>query len=159
MTIENQVGRLNHAVEDLAAGVDSLDSGRLLDRLGGWSPRDIVAHLVGWNRHVIEGSRQIRRGELPFYDLDPGQDYAEVNAALVRDYPSSEPGELLDELRASAGELADFLRSLDPEDWSRDFGVRNRDALVTIENTIEELIADYDHHRVQIEIWAASAPA
>jgi len=34
-------------------------------RKAGAAPRDIVAHLIGWNYHAIEASEFIRRGALP----------------------------------------------------------------------------------------------
>jgi len=34
----------------------------------------------------IEGSNQIRRGELPFYEIDPGEDCSKVNAVLILEY-------------------------------------------------------------------------
>jgi hypothetical protein len=154
VTIETQIDRLTRAVEDFHGEVASLAQGRLQQKLDGWSPRDIVAHLIGWNRYVIRGSRQIRKGELPFYDVDSGANYSKINAALVREYPSTDRQELLDELRASARELEEFLRSLDPGEWSHDYGVRNEGSAVTIENTVDELIEDYDHHRRQIQEWA-----
>ena len=95
MTIEKQIARLRAAVAALAASAASLSEEGFLTRANGWSPRDIVAHLIGWNRYVIEGSRQIRRGELPFYDVDPGEDYSTVNAALVREYPSQDKQALI----------------------------------------------------------------
>ncbi|MGB5880874.1 MAG: maleylpyruvate isomerase N-terminal domain-containing protein [Thermoanaerobaculia bacterium] len=159
MPIDAQIARLDHGVEELAAAVVSLDEKSYLERLNGWSSRDIVAHLVGWNRLVIEGSRQITRGELPSYDVDPGENYSNVNAKLIREYPSTERHELLEELRTSARELGRFLKTLDADTWQRDFGVRHQDSIVTIRNTVEELIDDYDHHRRQIDEWTGRRAA
>ena len=153
--IEEQIHRLRLAVETFAASVLTLSEESFLAKLNSWSPRDIVAHLIGWNRHVIKGSKQIQRRELPFYDLDPGENYSKVNAALVQHYDSTDKQLLLEQLQASALELKEFLKSLDEERWARDFGVRNGGAEVTIRSTVDELIDDYDHHRRQIE---ASAP-
>jgi hypothetical protein len=155
VTIETQIETLGRAVEDLSRTVAFLEPDRFLEKLDGWSSRDIVAHLIGWNRYVLRGSRQIRKGELPFYDIDSGANYNRINAALVREYSSTDPRELLDELQASARELEDFLRSLDRDEWSHDYGVRNEGSIVTIENTVDELIEDYDHHRRQIQEWAS----
>ncbi|MGB3561835.1 MAG: hypothetical protein WBC09_02130 [Thermoanaerobaculia bacterium] len=47
MPIDAQIARLDHGVEELAAAVVSLDEKSYLERLNGWSSRDIVAHLVG----------------------------------------------------------------------------------------------------------------
>lgn len=102
---------------------------------------------------MVEGADQIRRGELPFYDIDPGDDYSKVNAVLIGEYPSTSKQELLDDLRASTGELEQFLRSLPPDEWDRDFGVRHAGATVTIRNSVDDLIDDYEHHREQIVTW------
>ncbi len=71
MTIEMQIAKLGLSVEDFARCVASLNEELFLKKLDSWSPRDIVAHLIGWNYYIIEGSKQIKRGELPFYDIDP----------------------------------------------------------------------------------------
>ncbi|NIM15166.1 MAG: ClbS/DfsB family four-helix bundle protein [Candidatus Aminicenantes bacterium] len=151
MTIEMQVTKLGHSVDDFAKCMAALNEELFLKKRNSWSPRDMVAHLIGWNRYIIEGSKQIKRGELPFYDIDPGENYSKVNAALVRKYSSRDRQELLDELQASAGELKQFLLSLDPSEWDRDYGVRHQGAVITIRNTVDDLIADYAHHRKQIE--------
>ncbi len=151
MTIEMQITELGLSVDDFARCVASLDEGLFLKKNKSWSPRDIVAHLIGWNRYIIEGSKQIMRGELPFYDIDPGEDYCKVNAVLVRQYSSVDKPELLDELRATAGALKQFLQSLDQSEWDRDYGVRHQGSVITIYNTVDELISDYAHHRKQIE--------
>ncbi len=151
MTIEDQIVRLDRSVKAFSQCVASLDEQRFLQKLNGWTPRDIVAHLVGWNRYVIKGGRQILLGELPFYDIDPGDNYSKVNAVLVGEHSSSSSEELLADLRRSARELKEFLRSVDLSDWNRDYGVRHGGSTITIKNTMDELIDDYDHHRKQIE--------
>jgi hypothetical protein len=74
-----------------------------------------------------------------------------VNAVLVGEHSSSSSEELLADLRRSARELKEFLRSVDLSDWNRDYGVRHGGSTITIKNTMDELIDDYDHHRGQIE--------
>lgn len=153
MTIETQIAKLGLSVEGFVQCVDSLNEELFLKKFYRWSPRDIVAHLIGWNRYIIEGSKQIKRKELPFYDIDPGENYSKVNAVLVRQYSSRDKQELLDELQTSALELKQFLGSLDSSEWDRDYGVRHKGAVITIQNTVDELIEDYDKHRGQIEEW------
>ena len=148
--IADQIDKLTRSVDAFARCVASLDESAFLKPLRRWTPRDIVAHLVGWNRHVIEGSRQILKGELPFYDVDPGEDFANVNAALIRKYPSEDRDQLLEELRSSERELTAFLRSVDESAWDCDFGVRNEGAPITVRSTVDDLIADYAHHQEQL---------
>jgi hypothetical protein len=153
MTIEEQLSRLEKRLDELRRCVTSLDEHMFLRPIRQWSPRDIVAHLVGWNRYLVKGADQIRRGELPFYDIEPGENYSKVNAALVRKYSSTNRDELLDDLRASAQELQQYLRSLDTTQWNRDYGVRHAGAIITIRNSVDELIDDYHHHTEQISTW------
>jgi hypothetical protein len=153
MNIEEQIAKFDQSIEDFVRCVASLNEEFFLKRSDHWSPRDVVAHLIGWNRYIIEGSNQIRKGELPFYDIDPGEDYSKVNAVLVLEYSSTDRQEMLDELQVSAQELKRFMRSLDTSEWSRDYGVRHKGDVITIQNTVDELIEDYDIHTERIEEW------
>jgi hypothetical protein len=153
MNIEMQIAKFDHSIEDFIRCVASLNEDFFLKRSNHWSPRDVVAHLIGWNRYIIEGSNQIKRGELPFYDIDPGEDYSKVNAVLVLEYSSTDRQEMLGELQVSAQELKRFIQSLDPSEWSQDYGVRHKGAVITIQNTVDELIEDYDIHKDRIKEW------
>ncbi len=157
MTVADQIDELEHCVNAFAGSVTALDERLFLSKVAGWTVRDILAHLIGWNRHIVRGSQQILRGELPFYDVDPGPDYSKVNAALVREYGEVDRAALLESLAASAGELTEFLRAIGPREWDRDFGVRHDGETLTVKSTVDDLIADYDHHRVQLEKFRASA--
>ena len=148
--IELEIDRLRRSVESFADRVEGLEPGLFLTPLNGWSPRDIVAHLIGWTRYAVTGSDQIRLGELPFYDLDPGENYANVNSRLVRAYPSKDPVTLLAELDGAVIDLIDYLRRLDPDDWAKDFGVRHGDQTLTVSGTVGELIDDFAHHAKQL---------
>ena len=153
MTIEAQIRKLESNLEELSRGVASLDESLFLKPIREWSPRDIVAHLIGWNRYLVRGSEQIRAGKLPFYDIDPGDNYSTVNAVLVRAYSSKNREELIGDLRASAHGLAQYLRSLTTSEWNRDYGVRHAGAVVTVRNSVDELVNDYHHHWSQIAEW------
>ena len=153
MAIEDQVENLSRSVKDFAECVDSLYGEMFLKKLNGWSPRDILAHLIGWNRYTIKGCEQIRRGDLPFYFDDPGEDYCKVNAVFVREYSSEDISELLNELEVSTNELKAFLGMVDPLDWGRDYGVTYQGFNVTVRNSVDALIEDYINHRQQLEEW------
>ena len=153
-TQDAQITKFELSLQDFARSVTSLREELFLKKIYDWSPRDIVAHLIGWNRYIIDGSKQIMRGEVPFYDIEPGEDYSKVNAVLVCEYSSRDKQELLDELKASTQELIQFLQLLDSSEWDSDYGVRHQGAIITIRDTIDELIEDYDIHREQIKEWA-----
>jgi len=136
MNIETQIAKFDQSIEDFVHCVASLNEEFFLKRSDHWSPRDVVAHLIGWNRYTIEGSNQIRRGELPFYEIDPGEDCCKVNAVLILEYSSTDSQEMLDELQVSAQELKRFIQSLDSSEWSRDYGVRHKGLRSSLIRTI-----------------------
>lgn len=153
MTIEEHASLLADAVEEFARCVSSLPAERFLAKMDEWSPRDVLAHLIGWNRCTVVGSEQIRKGETPFSLIDPGEDFSRVNAGLVREVSSRDRGELLEELEASCRELCQHLRSMDPADWEYDYGVRYKGFAITVQNSVDALTSDYVHHRRQIVEW------
>jgi hypothetical protein len=152
--IEAQIRHLHEGVREIRTAVETLSADTFLEGLGNWSPRDIVAHLIGWNRYMVLGARQLLSGELPFYDADPGRDYCDVNARLVAKYPSSNQTELLAEHERAAAELATFLRSLAPDMWMGDTGVLLDGEELKIGEGVDELIEDHFHHSRQIHEWA-----
>ena len=155
MTVDDQLEQLERCVEAFADSVAALDERVFFRNVTGWTARDIVAHLIGWNRHIVRGAKQILCGDLPFYDVDPGHDYSNVNAALIRECGDTNRSALLQSLAASAGELTAFLRAIDPGEWDRDFGVRHAGEMLTVKSTVDDLVADYDHHRGQLEEFFA----
>ena len=157
MKIEEQINQYERCVESFAASVAALDARFFFRNVNGWTTRDIVTHLIGWKCHIVRGAKQILRGELPFYDIDPGPNYSKVNASLIREYGDTDRSTLLERLAESAGELTAFLRAINPGEWDRDFGVRHKGEKLTVKSTVDDLIGDYDHHRCQIEEFPASA--
>lgn len=121
--------------------------------INGWTPRDVLAHLIGWNWLYITGCREIKTGELPSYFSDTENDFRNVNAKSLELYNKTDQGLLLDELEDSFQALQNYLLSLDPNDWKTDFGVSYRGSTITIEDEVADLIKDYDDHREEIQAW------
>jgi len=149
--IEDQIKQFEQCVKNFAGSFASLDKRFIHHKVIGWTARDIVAHLIGWNRYVVKGSKQILNGELPFYDINHGPDFSNINAEIIKKYSDTDRSALLKKLSDSSNELVTFLRTIDPADWDRDFGVRHHDEKLTVKSTLNDLIADYNHHRVQLK--------
>jgi len=148
------IAQLGHAIEEFKKCINSLSESLFLKQMEDeWSPRDVLAHLIGWNRYTIDGCKQIIKGQTPFYFADAENDYANVNAESVQRYSSEDKDVLLDELGTSFWELRTHLLSVDLAHWETDFGIRDRGVVITVANTVEGLIRDYDEHRRQIEKW------
>ena len=137
--------------------IDSLPESLFLKKMDGWTPRDVTAHLIGWNLYTIKGCQQLKKGELPDYLIDPGDDFCKVNALLVRKYNSTDKKKLLAQLKNSTDKLKRYLISIDPNDWETDFGITYKEEVIKIKNTVDELITDFITHRQQIEKWAEKA--
>lgn len=147
---------LSESVATFAKSIASLPEHLFLTKIANWTPRDVVAHLIGWNRHTREGCEQIRAGREPFYLSDADNDFRLVNAASVERYAERDRQALIRDLEGSFQELEQFLSRLDTGSWDADTGVRYRGRPVTIRNTIRALGRDYDCHRQRIEQWAGT---
>ena len=149
-TIEIQIENLGEGVRQIRLAAEALSDDAFLGPLGNWTPRDVVAHLIGWNRYYVQGARQLLAGELPFYDIEPGEDYSNVNARLVAEFSSENRPELLADHEKAAHELAEFLRTLSEGQWSGSTGVMLEGEELTIRQNVDWLIEDHHHHSKQI---------
>ena len=157
MRSEEKVQELSEQVERFLRSIDELPQVLFLRKIHDWSPRDVLAHLIGWNRYTKEGCEQLRRGELPFYFGDSSNGFGTVHARSVQQYASTDRATLVPELRASLTELQQFLLMLQPDEWEADQGVRNRhNRPVTIKRQVEALAEDYEAHRREIVEWVQS---
>ena len=152
-----RLSALHEAFGRFRACADALPGGRFLERMNGWSPRDVTAHLIGWNRYTAEGCREILRGVCPSYLEDESNDFSTVNRESVERYASSDRNELLAELDASFDELKAFLHTLSDLQWDNDFGVRYKGHIITVGDNVDGLRMDYDRHREGIEAWEETA--
>lgn len=155
MNDNRHMRELEQAVEAFRACIWALPEELFLKPIVGWSPRDVVAHLIGWNRYTIGGCRQILSGRKPFYFEDAHNDYSNVNADSVQRYSSTSRPNLMTEFGRSSEELRLYLLSLDLSEWETDHGIRHGRWAITVRNTIGALRSDYDAHRQEIEQWAS----
>ncbi len=153
MQTNPQIKQLDEAVSNFKTCIQDLPESKFLQPMNGWTPRDVLAHLIGWNRLYITGLREIKTGEQPSYYSDDENDYSNVNAESLEMYATIDQGLLLDELQDSFQALQNYLLLLDPNDWKTDFGVSYRGSTITIEDEVAELIQDYDDHREEIQTW------
>jgi len=159
MTIrrEQDLQALQSAFETFTACLTALTAPVFLRAVTQWVPRDVVAHLIGWNRYSRTGCEQIREGMLPFYFADAGNDFRHVNATSVQTYASLEKHALIEDLTASFQDLLRFLASVPPEAWEADYGFRYQGESITIANTVGALCRDYLEHTKDIESWVTSS--
>lgn len=156
MDRERQLRELGESIDRFQNLVVVLPESLFLKPMHQWSPRDVMAHLIGWNRHTIEGCMQLLQGQEPFYFDDAENDFSHVNAESVQRYSATSKNELIGQMNESFKELEAYLLSVDPVDWETDHGVKYSNWVITISNTVDALRRDYDSHREQIEGWMSS---
>jgi hypothetical protein len=118
--------------------------------LGIWSVRDLLAHLAGWDFANLDAAKSIIAGRLPsFYDYHD-RDWQTYNAMLVRKYRRNTFREIQGTLKESQQKLVDYLQTVPPEYFNRDFGVHFRGYRVTIRRLLQADIKDVEIHHQQI---------
>ena len=151
---QNALNSFELVYKDFCDCIVSLPEALFLSPMNGWSPRDIVAHLIGWNRQMIEASAAILRGDTPAYYADAPNDYCNINAGFVKQFASRSKAELLDELKSSMEDFEEFVMSLDQSEFTASHGVMHYSGRpATVEGIINALAGDYREHLCEITEW------
>lgn len=155
-----------HPTEQLKGLEEALDRFRVCIRLlpetvftacmHDWTPRDVVAHLIGWNRYTIEGCRDILEDRKPQYLGDAVNDFSNLNAQSVQRYSCEDREGLLAELDNSFDELRAYLAAVDPDHWETHGGVKHEQWIITAPDSVDALRDDYEAHREEIKRWMAA---
>ncbi len=118
--------------------------------LGIWSVRELLAHLAGWDYANLDAAKRIIKGRLPSFYEYHDRDWQTYNAMLVKKYRRNTFREIRATLKASQQKLIEYLQTLPPEYFNRDFGVRFRGYRVTVQRLLEADVKDVRIHHRQI---------
>jgi hypothetical protein len=146
-----RLGQHDHAYANFVSLVRSLTPEQLLQRGSGWAPRDVVAHLIGWNLNIRIGCEDIRAGRVPFYYQDAANDYRKFNAEFTALYNSTDGQALLVELEDASRALREYFEGTSEADWARDFGAQHyRGGPATIDRCADSITREYEQHGKEI---------
>jgi hypothetical protein len=146
--------QLTHAYQHFSKLIDSLSNEQFLSPMNGWAPRDVVAHLIGWNGLMIEASMSLLAGNPPSYYDDTPNDYSHINASFTTKHSSRTKQELLPELQSSLEALVKFIDGLPIERLTANHGVMHHSGEpATVADIIDSLAGDYQDHSREIEDW------
>ena len=123
--------------------------------LGVWSPKDLLAHLVGWDFTNKAAVTDILAGKLPRFYYDYDTDWRIYNARLVARYKQDDFAALLASIQDSHKWLLDFLATVPAPEFSRDWGLRFGGRKITIANLLQVEIEDERVHCLQLERFAS----
>ena len=118
--------------------------------LGVWSIKDLLAHLIGWDKTTLRAVKSVLKRQLPSFYKYHDRDWQTYNAMLVKKHKKDSLDELLAEARASQANLLEYLQTIPPEKFNKDFGVRFRGYKVTIQRLLEADTEDDQIHLKQI---------
>jgi hypothetical protein len=154
MTNQDVTLSLKHAYQDFTNLLLSLSDEQFLSPMDDWSPRDVVAHLVGWNSLMTESCLSILAGKSPSYYDDAPNDYSNINSGFTRKHASRSKQELLSELESSMQKFEAFISSLPAGELTADHGVLHYSGSpASVIRIINSLAGDYKHHTHQIMEW------
>jgi hypothetical protein len=118
--------------------------------LGSWSPRHILAHLIGWDRTYVEAIQEIAAGSVPSFFGKYDRDWASFNATLVRRFNRGTYGNLIKAAANSSQLLLRHVEGTPAADVFADSGLRSRGRIVTIGRLLELEIRDDAVHAAQL---------
>jgi hypothetical protein len=148
---DKQLADLKTACASFIDLMTGLPSESFLTSLGDWTPRDIAAHFIGWNRITLAGCCELREGVEPFYFYDGTNDYQKINAKFFTQFPSLDKNELLKEITSTCDVLMAYLKTILESEWELDTGVVHyRGGPATVARCVDSLIRDYRKHRQEI---------
>jgi hypothetical protein len=154
MPSHNVLLSLKNVYQDFTGLILSLSNDQFLSPMNGWSPRDVVAHLVGWNGLMIESSLSILAGKPPSYYDDAKNDYSNINSGFTEKYSSESKQELLVEIKSSMEKFEAFIDSLPAEELVADHGVVHYSGSpASVTRIVNSLAGDYKYHINQIMEW------
>ncbi len=119
--------------------------------LGVWSVKDLLAHLAGWDFANIQAAKDILAGKLPSFYAYYDRDWKSYNAHLVAEYKRARFVELVALVEDSHRQLIDFLRTIPPEEFDKDIGLRSKGWIVTIARLMQVEAKDERAHHRQVK--------
>jgi hypothetical protein len=148
---DKQLTNLETAYADFIETMRRLSAEDFLKSLGDWTPRDIAAHFIGWNRITVVGCSELREGVEPFYFHDGTKDYRKINVRFFEQFPSIDRNELSNEIAVTKDALVAYLKTIPENEWELDTGiVHYRGGPATVARCVDSLIRDYRKHRQEI---------
>ncbi|MFN8411082.1 MAG: ClbS/DfsB family four-helix bundle protein [Anaerolineales bacterium] len=120
---DTQLAALDSAHSLFMQTLETLSPEQFFASLGDWTPRDIAAHFIGWNRITLAGCSALREGAEPFYFYDGTNDYRKVNAKFFTQFPSTDKVELSKEIEVTYAILIAYLKNIPTSEWEADTGI------------------------------------
>lgn len=134
---------------DSVDGLSEKEASRA-DSIGAWSIKDVVAHMVYWDREFFHGMKTLLSGGFPdFLEFDCD----EKNAAEVSKRKNETLEELVKDLNESGRSILDYLGGLEEDELRESWGQKWKTWDVTVAWIAEGIIGHDRHHTGKILAW------
>ncbi len=155
MERDDVLERLREAAAEVEHLLAALPEALLSERVERWTPREVVAHLVGWNQEVLRGVQELMQGRCPSFLEHAQDDYRALNARFAERWGRLGREQLLSEFRVSSEELLRTLETLPKEAWARDYRVQDLKEVLTVREIVVRLVQHCVSHTERLRAWAA----
>lgn len=118
----------------------------------GWTIKEVLAHIIGWDEQVIKNLVLIKHGQADQIDYLDAQEHNRTAVAHWRDHSWRE---VLAAVHHSYQQIIDMIAALDFPDIDRRYERRGR--VITIRSyIIETMVEHIRQHAAEIELWRQS---
>jgi hypothetical protein len=161
--------RLAQAHTRLQAAIQGLDETAMCTQAvtGDWTVKDLLGHIVSWNREFRANIAAILRGEHPGYDhtISGEKDFSAWNQVWYLEKVDLPLAEILADVTADYGEARALIEGLEPKDyrkrgvtpWKVRPGVVSGEPAKEDTDTVETLVTFHwrhmNQHLREIERW------
>ena len=157
-TDEERKSELISGLRDVRQRILSLASDLLPSQwdevyLGIWSPREMLAHLAGWDDTNCNAADEVLAGELPTFYKFYDKGWVSYNAMLVQKYTCSGCGDLLLRVRESHEKMIASFGLIPAREIWKDRGIRARGWKVTIGRLLQAELSDEEEHYSQLKAF------
>ena len=127
--------------------------------LGTWSMKDLLAHLVGWDRTNLAAAKSILKGDLPEFYAHHDPDWSTFNDQLVTKYKCDYLRELIAKARGTHTELIQFIMSIAASELYKDRGIRIKGYKVILARLLQVQKEDDEQHFKEVSVLIKSLPS
>jgi hypothetical protein len=121
----------------------------------GWTVKEILAHILGWDRRVVSILPLILAGRA---DEVPGIDVPDFNRQSILASRELSVAEILAQMEQTHRQILDILGGVDHKDI--DLRRTRHGRTITIRSYIIDIMAEHERqHAVEIEQWRKTLPA
>ncbi len=123
---------------------------------GGWSGRDLMAHLVAWQLISLDIAKELAIGETSPTAARVDAEWASrggeaVNSEIQAEWATRSLDEVRDDFRQVGGELRGFLTVVPESRWIKNAAIQRR--------FIDETLDHYEEHQADLAAILAAAGA